>query len=117
MDNVLVIRHVEVIKKFLQRLLDIVTKYAKTVSDNVVAPMQEAHIVQTVFLQKQTMVWEKGRLCFQQRKITQLQKWMVSVFPSTAAHFVHQQQGTQVETMGNALKGETIPLGSENSGI
>ena len=27
---------------------------------------------------------------------------MVSVFPSTAVHFVHQQQGTQVETMSDA---------------
>ena len=29
---------------------------------------------------------------------------MVSVFPSTAAHFVHQQPGTQVEAIGNALE-------------
>ena len=29
---------------------------------------------------------------------------MVSVFPSTVAHFVRQQQGAQVETMGNALE-------------
>ena len=49
-DNGLVIRHVEAIKRFLQGLLDIVTKYAKTVSDDVVAPMLEAHNVQTLFL-------------------------------------------------------------------
>ena len=29
---------------------------------------------------------------------------MVSVFPSNAAHFVHQRPGTQVETMGDALE-------------
>ena len=29
---------------------------------------------------------------------------MVSVFPSNAAHFVHQQPGTQVEKMGDALE-------------
>ena len=29
---------------------------------------------------------------------------MVSVFPSTAAHFVHQQPGTQVEKMSDALE-------------
>ena len=46
--------------------------------------------------------WE--RLCFLQREIKQLQKWMVSVFPSTAAHFVHQRPGTQVETMGDSLE-------------
>ena len=45
LDNGLVIRHVEVIKDFLQGLLDIVTKYTKTVSDDVVAPMLEARIV------------------------------------------------------------------------
>ena len=50
LDNGLVIRHVEVIKHFLQGLLDIITKYAKTVMDDVVAPMLEAHIVQTLFL-------------------------------------------------------------------
>ena len=88
LDNGLVIRHVEVIKDFLQGLLDIVTKYAKTVLDDVVAPMLEAHIVQTLFLQKQTMAREWERLCFLQRETTQLQKWMVSVFSSTAAHFV-----------------------------
>ena len=38
LDNALVIRHVEVIKSFIQGLLDIVTKDAKTVSDDVVAP-------------------------------------------------------------------------------
>ena len=44
----LVIRHEEVIKRFLQGLLDIVTKYAKTVSGDMVAPVPEAHIVQTL---------------------------------------------------------------------
>ena len=29
---------------------------------------------------------------------------MVSVFPSTPAHFIHQQPGTQVEAIGNALE-------------
>ena len=38
------------------------------------------------------------------KNIVQLQKWMVSVFPSNAAHFVHQRPGTQVETMGDALE-------------
>ena len=104
LDNGLVIRYLEVIKNFLQGLLDIVTKYAKTISGDVVAPMLEAHIVQTLFLQKQTMASERERLCFQQREITQLEKWMVSVFPAAAAHFVHQRPGTQVETMSDALE-------------
>ena len=104
LDNGLVIRHVEVIRNFLYGLLDIVTRYTKTVSDDVVAPMLEAHMVQTLFLQKQTMAREWERLCFFQREVTQLQKWMVSVFPSSAAHFVHQQPGTQVEAIGDALE-------------
>ena len=45
LGNGLVIRHVEVIKDFSQGLLDIVTKYARTVLDDVVAPMLETHIV------------------------------------------------------------------------
>ena len=49
------------------------------------------------------MACEWERLCFLQREITQVQKWMVSVFPSTATHFVHQQPGTQVETMGDKM--------------
>ena len=85
LDRCLAIRHVEVIKNSLQGLLDIVTKYAKTGSDDVVAPMLEAHIVQPLFLQKQIMARKWERLCFLQEKITQLQKWMVSGFPSTAA--------------------------------
>ena len=55
LDNSLIIRNVEVVKSYLQGLLDIVTKYARPVSDNVVAPMLEAHIVQTLFFQKQTV--------------------------------------------------------------
>ena len=104
LDNSLVIRHMEVIKSFLQRLIDIVTKYAKTVLDDVVGPLLEAHIAQTLFLQKHTMAREWERLCFLQREIKRLQKCMVSVFPSTAAHFVHQQPVTQVETIGVALE-------------
>ena len=100
----LVIRHVKVIKELLQELLDIVTKYAKTVADDVVALMLEAHIVQTLFLQKQTMACEWERLCSLQREITQLQKWMDSGFPSIAAHFIHQRLGTQVERMGDVLE-------------
>ena len=49
------------------------------------------------------MACEWERLCFLQREVTQVQKWMVSVFPSTATHFVHQQPGTQVETMGDKM--------------
>ena len=94
----------EVINSFLQGLLHIVTKYAKTVSDDVVASMFEAHIVQTLFVPKQTMARECERLYFLPREITQLQKWMVGVFQSTVTHFVHQQPSTQVETMGDALE-------------
>ena len=94
----------KVIRNFLHGLLDIVTRYANTVSDDVVAPMLEAQIVQTLFLQKQTMACESERLCFLQREVPQLQKWMVSVFLSTTAHFVHQQPGTQVEAICDALE-------------
>ena len=91
----------EVIQDFLQGLL---TKYAKAVSDDVVSSMLEAHIVQTLFLQKQTMAREWERLYFLQGEITQLQKWMVGVFLSTATHFVHHRPGTQVQTMSDALE-------------
>ena len=66
--------------------------------------MLEAHIVQTLFLQKQTMAREWERLCFLQREVKQLQKWMVSVLPSTSADFIHQQPGTQVEAIDDALE-------------
>ena len=39
-----------------------------------------------------------------QREITQLQKLMVSFFPSAAADFVHQQDNIQVGTIRNALE-------------
>ena len=94
----------EVIKNFLHGLFDIVTRYTKTVSDDVVAPIVEAHIVQTLLLQKQIMAREWERLCFLQREVTQLQKCMVSVFHSSVAHFVHQQPVTQVEAIGDALE-------------
>ena len=106
LDNSLVIRHVEVVRSFLQGFLDLATKYAKIVSDDVVTPILKAHIVQTLFLQKQAMAQEWECLCFLQKEITQLQKWMVSAFPSPAAHIVHQQKRTQVETRGNTLEGK-----------
>ena len=62
-----------------------------------------AHIVQTLFLQKQTMARDWSIYASYKERL-QLQKWIVSVFPPTAAHFVHQQQGTHVETMGDALE-------------
>ena len=104
LDNGIVIKHVEGIKTFLQGLLDIVTKHTLKVLYNLVAPMLEAHIVETLFLQKQNMPRECERLSFLQREITQLQKWMVSVSPSTALHFLHQLKRTQMETMVNALE-------------
>ena len=64
LDNGLVIKHVELIRGFLQGLLGIVTKYVETVSDDVVPFMLEAHIVQTLFLQKKDMTREWERLCF-----------------------------------------------------
>ena len=50
------------------------------------------------------MAGEWECLCFLQREITQLLKWMVNVLPSTATHFVHERPGTQVETMGDTLE-------------
>ena len=58
LHNGLVIRHVEVMRNFLPGLLDIVSRYTKTVSDDVVAPMLEAYILKTLFLQKQTIAHE-----------------------------------------------------------
>ena len=77
LDNGFIIRHAEVMKSFLQGLIFIVTKFANAVSDDVVAPMLEGDFVQTLFHQKQTMAQEWERLCFLQREITQLQKWLM----------------------------------------
>ena len=52
LDDGLVVRHVEVVRSFLQGFLNLATKYAKIVSDDVVTPILKAHIVQTLFLQK-----------------------------------------------------------------
>ena len=86
-------------------MLNIVSKYAKTVLDNVVLPLLEGHIVQTLILQTKIGLENGSKVQARlQSEVTQLQKWMVRVFPSTAAHFVHQQKGTQVEKMGDALE-------------
>ena len=77
LDNGFIIRHAEVTKSFLQGLIFIVTKGANAVSDDVLAPMLEGDFVQTLFHQKQTMAQEWERLCFLQREITQLQKWLM----------------------------------------
>ena len=75
LDNGLVIRHVEVIKSFLLGLLDIVTKYAKTVSDDVVAPMLETYIVQAIFLQRPV----SGIVCasYKERLHNYRNEWLV----------------------------------------
>ena len=77
LDNGFIIRHAEVTKSFLQGLIFIVTKCANAVSDDVLAPMLEGDFLQTLFHQKQTMAQEWERLCFLQREITQLQKWLM----------------------------------------
>lgn len=74
LDNGFVIRHVTVIRSFLQGLLNIITKYAKTVSGDAVAPILEVHIAQILFLQKQINSQEWERLCFLQSEVTQLEK-------------------------------------------
>ena len=74
LDNGFVIRHVTVIRSFLQGLRNIVTKYAKTVSGDAVAPMLEAHIVQTLFLQKKIKSQDWEGLCFLQSEVIQLEK-------------------------------------------
>ena len=107
MGKSLVIRHVEVVRRFLQCLIDLVTKYAETVLDDVVTLRLEGHIVQTWFLQKQTIAPEWECLCFLQLEITQLQKWMVSDFPSTAKH---QWKVAQVEIISNTLEGKLYKL-------
>ena len=52
----------------------------------------------------QTMARKWKRLYFLQREVTQLQIWMIRIFPSTAVNFVHQQKGSQVGTMGDVLE-------------
>ena len=74
LDNGFVIRHVTVIRSFLQGLLNIITKYAKTVSGDAVAPILEVHIAQILFLQKQINSQEWECLCFLQSEVTQLEK-------------------------------------------
>ena len=58
--------------------------------------MVETHIVQTLFFQKKNLESRVGTLVFLQSEVTQLEKWMVSVFLSTAVHVVHQPKRTQV---------------------
>ena len=63
-----------------------------------------AHVLQALFLQELTKACEWECLCFLQREVTQLQKWMFCVFPYSAVHFAHQRPGTQVETVGDELE-------------
>ena len=70
-----------------------------------VLPLLEGHIVQTLILEAKIGLENGSKVQARlQSEVTQLQKWMVRVFPSTAAHFVHQQKGIQAEKMGVALE-------------
>ena len=84
LDNGLVLRNTEIYPNTFHPLTEAIKEYAKTVSDTVVAPLLEAHIVKTMIYQKQMMIQEWERLCFIQQEMTKLQHWMISIFPNTA---------------------------------
>ena len=88
-DNGLVLRNIEKAPSLYKNLRQIVKTYAKKVANDVVAPLLEAQIVQTILHQKQIMAREGERLCFMQQEITRLQHWMISVYPSTTDPWVH----------------------------
>ena len=104
LDNGLVLRNTKNHPNIFHLLTEAIKEYAKTVSDTVVAPLLEAHFIQTMIYQKQMMIQEWERLCFIQQEMTKLQHWMISTFPNTASKWIHPDAGVLVHTVGDALQ-------------
>ena len=104
LDIGLILRNAAIYPNLFHPLTEAIKEYAKTVSDTVVLPLLEAHIVQTTTYQKQMMIQEWEKLCFILQEMTKLQHWMISTFPNTASKWIHPDAGVLVHTVDNVLQ-------------
>ena len=89
------------INHYLRR---IITKYARQVGTDAIAPILEAHIVRNILLEKQRIAQEWQRGCFLQQEITRLQHWIITTFPSSASRWIHPEAGVIIHPVGDALQ-------------
>ena len=80
-DNVLVLTNLRNNTVFLASLKEFVVRYSSTAADDVLAPLLEAHIVQSIMYQKQLVMHEWEILCYLQKEITRIHHWMINTFP------------------------------------
>ena len=103
MDNGMILRRIGVSKESFNSFVNKTLEFSKHSAALYPLGILEAHLFIARVNQKQAMisVWES--LCFLQREIGRIQKWMTVYFPSTAAEWVHPRPGHIIHPSGNAL--------------
>uniref|UniRef100_A0A7M5XFT0 Reverse transcriptase n=1 Tax=Clytia hemisphaerica TaxID=252671 RepID=A0A7M5XFT0_9CNID len=104
LDNGLLLKDPIMKENMFEALKNIVTDYAKRMSSDVLGPILQAHIMRTLINQKQDIIAEWERTCFIQQEVTRIQQWMIEVFPTTAARWIHQERGVMVHLIGEAMQ-------------
>ena len=104
LDNGLILVRGKNTSNHLNHLSNVVKKYSEAVANDVVAPLLQAHIIQTIIIQKQQMAEEWEKACFLQGEITRIQRFMLEVYPQGAAKYIHQEPGITVHVAGDALE-------------
>ena len=91
LDNCLVLTKLKNNTDLWASLKEVIVRYASAVTGDVVAPLLEAHIIQTIVYQKQLMMRNWERLCHVQKKITGIHYWIINTF-----QWIHQAVGITV---------------------
>ena len=104
LDNGLLLKDPIMKENMFEALQNIVTEYSKRMASDTLGPILQAHIMRTLINQKLTIIQEWERLCFVQQEVSRIQRWMIEVFPTTAARWIHQESGVTVHLIGEALQ-------------
>ncbi|MEO0683466.1 MAG: reverse transcriptase domain-containing protein [Cyanobacteria bacterium J06649_11] len=103
LDNGILLKSPVIKEDMFKALETIVTEYSKRMASDTLGPILQAHIMRTMMNQKMLIIQEWEKLCFIQKEVSKIQRWMIEVFPTTAARWIHQEAGVVVEIVGEAL--------------
>ena len=103
LDNGILLKSPIIKEDMFKALENIVTEYSKRMASDTLSPILQAHIMRTVMNQKLLLIQEWEKICFVQQEVSKIQRWMIEVFPTTAARWIHQEAGVVVEVVGEAL--------------
>ena len=104
LDNGILLKSPTMKEDMFKALEDVVTEYSKRMASDTLGPILQAHIMKTLINQKLRIIQEWEKICFVQQEVSRIQRWMIEVFPSTAARWIHPEAGVIVQIVGEALQ-------------